>query len=173
MLCLIIPPEKKVDVRTMKRILVEDDDYLRIVPAILDPAVPEERRNAIADFVRHDVPDFAGWCRDLWQKIPDLYPATIEFAFNQEDLRAKLPFADGVIVESSRIEERELALAPRLTAVIKFGTRLSNIDVAAYEEHAVPVEIHARRPICQAGARDRQLLDFLGPGTCSSLIVLR
>jgi phosphoglycerate dehydrogenase-like enzyme len=129
----------------MKRILVEDDDYLRIVPAILDPAGPEERRSAIADFVRHDLPDFAAWCRDLWQEIPDLYPATVEFAFNQEDLRAKLPFADAVIVESLWIGETELALAPHLAAVVKFGTRVSNIDVAACKEHAVPVEIHARR----------------------------
>jgi len=127
------------------RILVEDDDYLRIVPAILDPEVPGERRKAIADFVHHDVPDFTGWCRGLWQTIPDLYPATVEFAFNQDDLRAKLPLADGVIVESLRIGEAELALAPRLAAVVKFGTRVSNIDVTACTKYGVPVEIHPRR----------------------------
>jgi phosphoglycerate dehydrogenase-like enzyme len=134
-----------VDVRTINRILVEDDDYLRIVSTILDPEAPEERRSAIADFVRHDVPDFADWCRDVWRMIPDLYPATVEFAFNQEDLRAKLPLADGVIVESLRIGETELALAPRLAAVMKFGTLLSNIDVAACKKRGVPIETHARR----------------------------
>lgn len=129
----------------MVRILVEDDDYLRIVPTMLDPAVPEERRRAIADFVRHDVSDFARWCRDLWQTIPDLYPATVEFAFNQDDLRAKLPLADAVIVESLRIGEAELSLAPRLAAVMKFGTLMSNIDIAACKSHGIPVEMHARR----------------------------
>jgi phosphoglycerate dehydrogenase-like enzyme len=129
----------------MNRILVEDDDYLRIVPTILDPEASEERRNAIADFVRHDVPDFAGWRRDLWRTLPDLYPATVEFARNQEDLQAKLPLADAVIVESLQIGETELALAPRLAAVAKFGTLVSNIDIAACKKLGVFVAIHARR----------------------------
>lgn len=129
----------------MNRILVEDDDYLRIVPTILDPEAPEERCSAIADFVRHDLPDFAGWCRDLRVTIPNLCPATVEFARNQDELRAKLPLADGVIVESLRIGEAELALAPRLAAVVKFGALVSNIDIAACKKHGVPVAIHPRR----------------------------
>jgi phosphoglycerate dehydrogenase-like enzyme len=129
----------------MNQILVENDDYLRIVPALLDPKASEERRIAIAGFVRHDVPGFAGWCRDLWRTIPDLCPATVEFAGDQDDLQAKLPFADGVIVESLQIGETELALAPSLAAVVKFGTLVSNIDVAACTKHGVPVAIHPRR----------------------------
>jgi hypothetical protein len=61
-------------VHTKIRILVEDDDYLRIVPTIIDPDVPDERRKAIADFVYHDVPDFDGWCHGLRQTIPNLIP---------------------------------------------------------------------------------------------------
>jgi phosphoglycerate dehydrogenase-like enzyme len=129
----------------MARILVEDDDYLRIVPTILDPEASKERRNATADFVRHDIPDFARWCSALWQTIPDLYPATVEFALDQDDLRAKLPLADAAIVESLRIGEAELERAPRLAAVLKFGTRASNIDIAACEKFGISVETHARR----------------------------
>jgi phosphoglycerate dehydrogenase-like enzyme len=130
---------------TMIRILVEDDPYLRMVPAILDPDTPDDHCKAIADFVSHDVPDFAGWCRRVQQTIPGIYPAKVEFAYEQSDLRAKLPHADGAIVEKLAIGEPELALAPRLAAVVKFGTLMSNIDTAACERNGIPVASQARR----------------------------
>ena len=129
----------------MFRILVEDDPYLRIVPTILDPDASDDHRKAIADFLAHDVPDFAQWCRRLRETMPGLYPAKIELAYDQDDLRAKLPHADGVIVENLRIGEAELLLAPRLAIVQKFGTLIANIDVSACEKRGIPVEIQHRR----------------------------
>ena len=129
----------------MFRILVEDDPYLRIVPTILDPDAPEDHRKAITDFLAHDVPDFAEWCRKLRQAVPGLYPAKIELAFGQDDLRDKLPHADGLIVEGLHIGEVELAAAPRLAIVQKFGTILSNIDVAACAKRQISVSIQRRR----------------------------
>jgi len=129
----------------MVRILVEDDPYLRMVPAILDPDAPDDHRKAIADFVSHDVADFAGWCRRVQQTIPGLYPAKVEFAYEQDDLRAKLPLADGLIVEKFAIGEAELALAPRLVGIVNFGTLMSNIDTAACERRGIPVASQARR----------------------------
>ncbi len=129
----------------MFRILVEDDPYLRIVPAILDPSAPAEQQKAIADFLAHDVPDFAEWCRRFRETIPGLYPAKVELAFDQDDLKAKLPHADGLILESLQFGDAELCEAPRLAIVQKFGTILSNIDVAACAKRGVPVEIQRRR----------------------------
>jgi phosphoglycerate dehydrogenase-like enzyme len=129
----------------MVRILVEDDPYLRMVPAILDPDAPDDHRKAIADFVSHDVADFAGWCRRVQQTIPGLYPAKVEFVYEQSDLHAKLPLADGLIVEKLAIGETELALAPRLAGIVKFGTLMSNIDTAACERRGIPVASQARR----------------------------
>jgi phosphoglycerate dehydrogenase-like enzyme len=129
----------------MFRILVEDDPYLRIVPTILASDAPEDQRRAIADFVAHDVRDFAEWYRRFRETVPGLYPAKIEFAISQEDLRSKLPQADAVIVESLRIGEDELGTAPRLAIVQKFGTILGNIDLAACARRNVPVVIQRRR----------------------------
>ena len=129
----------------MIRILVEDDPYLRIVPVLLDPNITDEHRRAMCDFMAHDVPDFNQWLRELWQEIPGLYPAHVELAMDQDDLRTKLPDADAVIVEGLRFGEAELALAPKLAIVQKFGTLVPNIDVVACAKRGVPVEIHKRR----------------------------
>lgn len=129
----------------MVRIVVEDDAILRIVPVILDSRISTEHRHAVADFFAHDEPDFAGWCDGLRQRIPGLYPAEIVFATDQADLRAKLAEADGVIVETLKIGDVELAAAPRLKVVQKFGAIAANIDAAACARRGVPVETLRRR----------------------------
>jgi phosphoglycerate dehydrogenase-like enzyme len=129
----------------MIHILVEDDPYLRMVPAILDPETPEERRKAIADFVSHDVSDFGAWCRRLRETAAGIFPAKVEFAFDQADLRNKIVAADGVIVEKLAIGETELALAPRLAAVVKFGTIMTDTDTAACARRGVRVASQLRR----------------------------
>lgn len=129
----------------MTRILIEDDAFLHVVPAILDPAASAEHRRAVADFFAHDEPDFAGWCRRVRQQIPGLFPASIIFAEDQADLRAKLGDADGVIVESLRIGDEELAAAPRLAVVQKFGAIVGNVDVEACARRNVEVATLRRR----------------------------
>ena len=129
----------------MVRIVVEQDKFLRLLPVIFDPATAAEHQRAIADFFAHDEPDFAGWCRRLRERMPGLVPAEIAFARDQADLRDKLATAEGVVVESLVIGEAELAAAPRLAIVQKFGALTHNIDRAACARRGVVVETVRRR----------------------------
>lgn len=129
----------------MVRIVVEEDKFLRMLPVIFDPGTPEEHQRAIADFFACDEPDFAGWCRRVRQQIPGLFPAEIAFARDQADLKDKLATAAGVVVESLRIGDAELAAAPHLAIVQKFGGLVPNIDLEACARHGVAVDMLRRR----------------------------
>lgn len=126
-------------------IVVEDDPFPRILQVILDPATPAERRDAFAHFMAHDVPDFAGWCAETRARVPALHPADVRLVSSQEALRDELPAAAAVIVESLAIGAAELALAPRLQAVQKYGTLTRNIDAAACAARGLPVLTLRRR----------------------------
>lgn len=123
----------------MTRIVIEDDHFLKIVPVVLDPTTPEPHRQAVAEFFAHDEPDFLGWCRWLQQRLPGLYPAEVVFAADPADLADKMAAADGVVVESLRIDEANLAGAGRLAVVHKFGTITANIDLDACARRDVAV----------------------------------
>jgi phosphoglycerate dehydrogenase-like enzyme len=123
----------------MTRIVIEEDHFLKIVPVVLDPATPEAHRRAVADFFAHDEPDFLGWCARLQQRLPGLYPAEVVFAADEADLAAKIVDADGIVVESFRIDDTVLAGAPRLAVVHKFGTITANIDLSACAKRGVEV----------------------------------
>ncbi|HLK79913.1 MAG TPA: NAD(P)-dependent oxidoreductase [Xanthobacteraceae bacterium] len=123
----------------MTRIIIEEDHFLKIVPVVLDPATPEAHRLAVADFFSHDEPDFLGWCGRLQQRLGGLYPAQVIFAADEADLAAKIGDADGVVVESFRIDDAVLAAAPRLAVVHKFGTITTNIDLEACARRGIPV----------------------------------
>jgi lactate dehydrogenase-like 2-hydroxyacid dehydrogenase len=123
----------------MTRIVIEEDHFLKIVPVVLDPATPDAHRRAVADFFAHDEPDFLGWCSRLQQRLPGLYPAEVMFAADAADLAAKIADADGLVVESFRIDDAVLAGAPRLAVVHKFGTITANIDLAACAARGVAV----------------------------------
>jgi len=123
----------------MTRIVIEEDHFLKIVPVVLDPATPEAHRRAVADFFAHDEPDFLGWCGRLQQRLPGLYPAQVMFAADEADLAAQIADADGVVVESFRIDDAVLSGAPRLAIVHKFGTITANIDLAACARRGVAV----------------------------------
>ena len=129
----------------MTRIIIEQDHFLKVMPVILDPATPPEHCRAVADFYAHDEPDFPGWCARLQARIPGLYPATIDFAEDQADLRAKIIDADGVIIESLAVGAAELQAAGRLAFVQRFGGLVANIDVAACLARRVVVELQPRR----------------------------
>src|SRR5262249_37518017 len=123
----------------MTRIVIEEDHFLKIVPVVLNPAIPQEHRCAVADFFAHDEPDFLGWCSRLQQRLPGLYPAEVIFAAGEADLAAKIADADGVVVESLRIDDAILSAASRLAIVHKFGTITSNIDLEACAKRGVAV----------------------------------
>jgi lactate dehydrogenase-like 2-hydroxyacid dehydrogenase len=123
----------------MIRIVIEEDHFLKIVPVVLDAATAEAHRCAVADFFAHDEPDFLGWCGRLRQRLPGLYPAQVTFAADEADLAAKMPDADGIVVESFRVDDAILSSASRLAIVHKFGTITSNIDLDACASRGIAV----------------------------------
>lgn len=124
---------------------VEDDPFTRIIQVVLDPAAPAARCAAFADFFAHDLPDFAGWCAALRQKLAALYPAAVKLVSTQDELGAALPGARAVVVESLALGESEIAAAPRLRIVQKFGTLTGNIDAAACARRGIRILTLRRR----------------------------
>lgn len=129
----------------MPKIVAEDDVIIRTSQVILDPDADPERYAAIADYYHVDVPDFDGWVNRVRASIPNLYPATYEMYGDQDSFRAALGDADGIICEGFTIGEEELAAAPKLKVVQKFGTDMRNIDLEACARHGVAVYPLRRR----------------------------
>jgi phosphoglycerate dehydrogenase-like enzyme len=129
----------------MRKLVVEEDRVLRLIQVILDPAAPAERVTAYADYNSTDVPDFDAWLTALRTMLPGLYPAHVQLAGSQEELQGHLPTSDVAIVESLRIGEAELAMAPKLALVQNFGMLAENVDVAACRSKAIPVMTLRRR----------------------------
>jgi phosphoglycerate dehydrogenase-like enzyme len=126
-------------------IVVEGDPFTRLIPLVLDPNADEARRAAFADFMSTDEPDFAGWCERVRAAASGLYPADIRMVESEEDMRANLQDAVAVVVESFRITSDDLAAAPKLKAVQKFGTGLRNIDAAACRDRNIKLLTLRRR----------------------------
>ena len=120
-------------------IVVEDDPFPRMLKAFLDPTIEPQRLAAIADFFAHDLPDFAGWLANLRAMAGPLYPADVRLVANQDALRAQLPEAGAVVSESLDIGADEIALAPKLKVVQKYGMLLRGIDVAACAARGITV----------------------------------
>ena len=126
-------------------ILVEEDPFLRLVGVVLDPSTAPERIAAFADFFAHDEPGFLGWCEQLRRDAGALYPATVRFVDTTEQLRAALPGAAAAIIESLPFGATEIACAPRLEVVQKFGVGLRNIDIDACRRAGIAVLTLRRR----------------------------
>lgn len=126
-------------------LVVENDPFLRLLGVILDPATSGERIAAFADFFAHDLPDFDGWLQQLRGRLKRLYPATVHLVDDSETMHELLPQADLAVLESLRFGPEEIALAPRLRAVQKFGAIPNNIDVAACAAHQLPLLTIRRR----------------------------
>jgi phosphoglycerate dehydrogenase-like enzyme len=126
-------------------IVIEDDAFIRIVQIVLDPACPPERHAAYADFMQHDLPDFDGWLQKVREASPGLYPADVRIVYSQEELHAALPEADAAIIESFEFGADELAVAPKLAVLQKFGSVTREIDIAACESRGVEFRTLRRR----------------------------
>jgi phosphoglycerate dehydrogenase-like enzyme len=120
-------------------IVVEDDPWTRLIGVVLDPATAQERRAAFADFMSPDQPDFAGWCEALRSRAGALYPSEVRLVASPAELPDHLSEARALVVESFRVGADELARAPELAVVHKYGAILRNIDLAACAASGVKV----------------------------------
>src|SRR5689334_10013355 len=112
-------------------LVVEDDVWARLIGVVLDPTTPEERFAAFADFMTPDVPDFRGWCDQVRAAAGPLFPSDVKLVASIGELRDNLGSAQAIVTEALPIGDAELALAPQLKAVHKYGMIFRNIDVAA------------------------------------------
>lgn len=129
----------------MPLIVVEEDRVLRLIQVILDEQTSAERIAAFSDFNSTDQRDFSAWLAQIREKLPTLYPGTVQLVTNQEELQQYLPNADIVIVESLAIGVAELQLAKKLKVVYQFGSLTDNIDHAACKQWDMPVFTLRRR----------------------------
>jgi phosphoglycerate dehydrogenase-like enzyme len=120
-------------------VVVEDDPWTRLIGVVLDPTTSEERRAAFADFMSPDEPDFAGWCEQLRARVGTLYPSAVRLVASQAELRVNLAPARALVVESFAVGSAEVACAPALKVVHKYGGILRNIDGAACAAAGVKV----------------------------------
>jgi phosphoglycerate dehydrogenase-like enzyme len=126
-------------------LVIEDDPWTRVLQVALDPGTSAERVAAFADFMSTDVPDFAGWCERVRRIAGHLYPADVRMTRTQDELQSALADADAALVEGLRIGAQELANAPRLRVVYRFGSIIRNIDVGACAARGVKVLTVRRR----------------------------
>jgi phosphoglycerate dehydrogenase-like enzyme len=126
-------------------LVVENDPFLRMLEVILDPQAPAERRTAFADFFAHEEPDFAGYCRRVQARAPALSPARVRLVDTEDELRARSAEAVAVVVEALAFGPQELAAAPKIKLLQKYGTGLSTIDSGACAARGVMILTIRRR----------------------------
>ncbi len=127
-------------------VVVENDSFLRLIQAVLDPDAPRERIEAFAHFCRHDLPDFRGWCEKVRAQVRDYFPADVRMVDDQRDLMANLPGALVLVVESLKVGAAEVAAAGgALKIVQKYGATTRNIDHAACDKAGVQLLTVRRR----------------------------
>lgn len=126
-------------------LVVEDDVWARLVGVVLDPTTSQERWTAFADFMSPDLPDFGGWCDRVRNAAGSLYPSDVRLVGTEEELHDHLASTEAIVTESLGVGEEELALAPRLKVVHKYGKILRNIDVEACKARGVKVLAVRRR----------------------------
>jgi phosphoglycerate dehydrogenase-like enzyme len=126
-------------------LIVEDDVWTRLIGVVLDPTTSHERTSAFADFMSPDLPDFRAWCDKVKTAASSLYPSEVRLVKSQAELQSNLAAAEAIVTESLTIGPQQLALAPRLKVVHKYGAILRNIDVAACASRGVKVLAVRRR----------------------------
>ena len=120
-------------------LVVEDDVWARLIGVVLDPMTSQERFAAFADFMTPDLPDFGGWCDQVRAAAGPLFPSDVRLVASTAELRDNLAAAQAIVTEALPIGEAELASAPRLKAVHKYGMIFRNIDVAACAARGIKV----------------------------------
>src|SRR5215510_13328824 len=120
-------------------LVVEDDVWTRLIGVVLDPSTSPVRSEAFADFMSPDLPDFRGWCSKVQTTAGHLYPSDVRLVSSEAELHSNLEAAEAIVTEALNIGREELALAPRLKVIHKYGMVLRNIDVAACEARGVKV----------------------------------
>jgi phosphoglycerate dehydrogenase-like enzyme len=127
-------------------IVVEDDPFPRLIQVILDPAASAARVAAFSHFFAHELPDLEGWCGRQRARLARIHPAEVRLVADQDALLAAMPGATAVVAESLAVGRREIAAAGgTLRIVQKYGTVLSNIDIAACKRARVRVLTLRRR----------------------------
>lgn len=165
----------------MATIVVEDDKILRFLQVILDPDVATDRVDAFRDYLSFDEPDPDGWFETMRQRAAAIHPSTIRMVEDEAAMRAALPDADAVVTEGLKIGADDLAAAPGLKLVHKFGIDARNVDAQAcadagvdlrtmrrrvngtVAEHAILLMLAVGRRLCETnGALDFAALEALG-----------
>src|SRR5215468_4493834 len=108
-------------------LVVENDVWARLIGVVLDPTTSPERWAAFADFMSPDLPDFKSWCDQVRERAPSLYPSEVRLVSSRSELHDNLASAQAIVTESLTIGADELALAPRLKVVHKYGAVFRNI----------------------------------------------
>ena len=126
-------------------IVIEDDPFLRVAAVVLDPGTSAERHAAFADFFSNDEPDFDAYCARVRKSAGALFPADVRLVETAEEMRANLIAAKGLIVESLPVGRAELAAAPKLAAVQKYGAVARNIDADACAARGIRILTLRRR----------------------------
>ncbi len=129
----------------MTVVVAQDDPIIRNIQVVLDPDAPRDRIDAITDYFSVDMPGFAQWCAEIRSRADRVWPARFRMVEEQADFAAALADADVAVVETFTLGEAELAAAPRLKMVQKFGIDLRNIDLAACARRGVAVKKLRRR----------------------------
>ncbi len=129
----------------MIHLVIEQDAFMRMFVPMLDPSAPQEFFDAVADFFSHDEPDFVGWAAAMRNRVPGLFPARVSLAEDQQHFRELLKSADACLIESLQFGRQELAAAPDIAVVQKYGCITRNIDTAACAERGVEVSVQRRR----------------------------
>jgi phosphoglycerate dehydrogenase-like enzyme len=126
-------------------IVVEDDPFLRLVGILLDPSTATERYAAYADFFAHDDPDFDGYVARVRARVGGLFPSQVKLVATPEEMRASLPGARALIVESLPVGADEITDGADLAAVQKFGVMARNIDAQACAARGIKLLTFRRR----------------------------
>jgi phosphoglycerate dehydrogenase-like enzyme len=126
-------------------IVIEDDPFLRVMQVVLDPDTDAQRFAAFADFFSHDEPDFAGYCARVRARAGGLFPARVRLVETQDELRVAIAEARAVVLESLALGAAEIAAAPGLKAVQKYGVGLRGIDTDACAARGIKLLTIRRR----------------------------
>lgn len=129
----------------MPTLVIQNDQIIRALSAILDPDCDPARAAGFADYYSVDMPEFPEWCVEMREKYPAIAASAVVLANNQDEFDAALADADGVVIEDFIMGTEQLDAAPNLKIVHNFRSDMRNIDEAACAARGVAVKPFNRR----------------------------